>query len=414
MDSKRLFSIFLIVFIGLLGFSIILPLLPYYAETFGANSAVIGLLVASYAAAQLIGAPVLGRLSDRYGRRPILIVSTLGTLISLVIIGLAHSLWLLFLSRMIDGLTGGNISVAQAYITDVTDTKNRSRGLGLIGAAFGLGFIFGPAAGGFLSQWSYAVPAFAAAGLTLVALLLIIFWLPESLTPERRQLLQASGRASGPAINVRALIAALRRPKIGPLLHTRFFFALAFSTFQTIFALYALQRFNLSAQSTGYVLTYVGVLSVFVQGFLIGRLTARFSEIYLILASTVLMAAASLGWAFTPSIPVLLIVLAPMSLAGGVLNTVINSAITQTAPPVEAGGLLGLSTSLESLTRVIAPSLGGLMLQGIGPAAPGLFMAVVLFWLSTYVWRTLVRTARSAANIHPFDEAEQPDCAEAN
>ncbi len=406
MDKKRLLSIFLIVFISLLGFSIILPLLPYYAEAFGANSILIGLLVASYAAAQLIGAPILGRLSDRYGRRPILIVSTLGTLISLVMIGLAHNIWMLFASRMLDGLTGGNISVAQAYITDVTDAKNRARGLGLIGAAFGLGFIFGPAAGGFMSRWGYSLPAFVAAGMTLISLLMIIFWLSESLTPERRQELQSSDRRSGPSINLRALAEALRRPKIGPLLHTRFFFAMAFSTFQTIFALYALQRFGLSAQSTGFVLTYVGVLSVIVQGFLIGRLTARFSETFLILASTGLMALASVGWAFAPSVIALLIVLAPMALAGGTLNTIINSAITQSAPPVEAGGLLGLSTSLESLTRVISPSLGGVLLQSIGPAAPGLFMALILFWLTTYVWRNLMRPALAAGGSSVF-QAEQ-------
>ncbi len=409
MDKKRLLSIFLIVFISLLGFSIILPLLPYYAETFGANSFVTGLLVASYAAAQLIGAPILGRLSDRFGRRPILIVSTLGTLISLVMIGLAQNLWMLFLSRMLDGLTGGNISVAQAYITDVTDAKNRARGLGLIGAAFGLGFIFGPAAGGFMSQWGYSVPAFAAAGITLIALLMVIIWLPESLTPERRQKLETTGRKTGPSINAKALLEALRRPEVGPLLHTRFFFALAFSTFQTIFALYALQRFGLSAQSTGFVLTYVGVLSVFVQGFLIGKLTARYSETFLILISTALMAVASLGWAFAPSVPALLIVLAPIALAGGTLNTIINSALTQAAPPVESGGLLGLSTSLESLTRVVSPSLGGLLLQSIGPAAPGLFMAIILFWLVTYIWRNLMRPALSAAGGWSAMRAEQAD-----
>ncbi len=409
MDKKRLLSIFLIVFIGLLGFSIILPLLPYYAETFGANPVLIGLLVASYAAAQLIGAPILGRLSDRFGRRPILIVSTFGTLISLVMIGLAQNIWMLFLSRILDGLTGGNISVAQAYITDVTDAKNRARGLGLIGAAFGLGFIFGPAAGGFMSRWGYALPAFAAAGITLISLIMVIFWLPESLSPERRQMLQSPGKKVAPPINTRALLDALRRPKIGPLLHTRFFFAMAFSTFQTIFALYALQRFGLSAQSTGFVLTYVGVLSVIVQGFLIGRLTARYSETFLILASTGLMAISSVGWAFAPSVTVLLIVLAPMALAGGTLNTVINSAITQTAPPVEAGGLLGLSTSLESLTRVISPSLGGVLLQTIGPAAPGLFMAVILFWLSAYVWRNLMRPAFIAAGGRAALRAEQPE-----
>ncbi len=393
MDKKPLFAIFLVVFIGLLGFSIILPLLPYYAQTFGANPVLIGLLVASYAAAQLISAPILGRLSDRYGRRPILIVSTIGTFLSLIMIALAGNLWILFASRILDGLTGGNISVAQAYITDVTDARNRSRGLGLIGAAFGLGFIFGPALGGFLSQWGYALPAYAAAGLTMVSLVLILFWLPETLSGDRKIQI-ASTTAKQPAISLNALITALRRQDVGPLLHTRFFFSLAFSTFQGIFSLYTLVRFNLSAQNTGYVLTYVGVLSVIVQGFLVGRLAARFDERKLIFSSVVLMVIGCLGWALAPSLAVLLIALAPLSLAGGTLNTVINSAISQSAPTVEAGGLLGISASLESLTRVIAPSLSGLMLAKFSPSAPGIFSALILAWLATYTWRFLIRDPR--------------------
>jgi len=153
MKNKPLASIFLIVFIDLLGFGLILPLLPYYAESFGASDTVVGFLVASYAAAQLVGAPLLGRLSDRFGRRPILLVSLLGTLLSFLLLGFAKTLWVLFAARIFDGITGGNISVAQAYISDVTDEKSRAKGLGMIGAAFGLGFIFGPATGGFLSQW---------------------------------------------------------------------------------------------------------------------------------------------------------------------------------------------------------------------------------------------------------------------
>jgi DHA1 family tetracycline resistance protein-like MFS transporter len=384
MGNKRLLALFLVVFIGLLGFSIILPLLPYIAQTYGADPFTVGVLVASYAAAQLIGAPILGRLSDRFGRRPILFISVLGTLISLIMIALSHSLWFLFASRMLDGLTGGNISVAQAYITDVTDVKNRARGLGLIGAAFGLGFIFGPVSGGLLSQWGYALPAFVAAALTLVSLVMIAVWLPESLPLEKRVVKQKIM----PPLNFKSMTNALRRPKIGPLLQIRFLFAMAFSTFQTIFSLYALKRFNLTAQDTGYVLTYVGLLSVFVQGFMIGKLSARFSEESLILVSTALMTVGCLGWALAPSVPILLVAMLPIAMAGGTLNTVINSALTHAAPQVEAGGLLGLSTSLESLTRVISPSLGGLLMQKISPAAPGFFTALIMALVTYYVWKS--------------------------
>ena len=197
MKNTRLLTIFLIVFIDLLGFSLILPLLPYYAESYGATPTVVGLLVASYAAAQLFGAPLLGRLSDRFGRRPVLLLSVAGTSAGFLLLGFADPLgrWLaglvapnaanafiiglLFLSRILDGLTGGNITVAQAYITDVTDEQNRAKGLGLIGAAFGLGFIIGPAAGGALSRFGYNLPAFVAAGVSLINFLMILTLLPE-------------------------------------------------------------------------------------------------------------------------------------------------------------------------------------------------------------------------------------------
>src|SRR5512141_1669343 len=236
MKNRLLFSIILVVFIDLLGFSLILPLLPYYAETFKANNFVTGLLVASYAAAQLVGAPLLGRLSDRYGRRPVLIASIFGTFIGFLMLGFARTLAMLFAARMLDGLTGGNLSIAQAYISDVTEAKDRSKGLGLIGAAFGLGFIIGPVTGGFLSQWGYSVPAFVAAALSFTNLILIYAWLPESLTTEKR----ANMTEKRPAVSLRALLKALQRPFTGSLLTTRFFFGLAFAIFQTIFSLYTL------------------------------------------------------------------------------------------------------------------------------------------------------------------------------
>ena len=385
MKNKPLASIFLIVFIDLLGFGLILPLLPYYAETFGASDTVVGLLVASYAAAQLIGAPILGRLSDRFGRRPILLLSLFGTLLGFLLLGFANALWILFAARILDGLTGGNISVAQAYISDVTDAKNRAKGLGLIGAAFGLGFIIGPASGGVLSQWGYDLPAFVAAGLVSINLLMVALWLPESLPPEKRE----TAASRRPAVTFSALVEALKRPSSGPLLITRFFFGLAFSTFQTIFALYALRRFNLDATQTGFILTYVGVLAAVVQGVLVGRLSQRFRDDMLIFACTGLMALSLLGWALAPSLTMLLIILAPTAFAGGILNTVLSSALTKVVQPQEIGGILGLSASIESATRVIAPTLGGILLGRIGTWAPGTFGAILLAGLFFYVWNKI-------------------------
>lgn len=385
MQRNQLSAIFIVVFVDLLGFSLILPLLPYYAETFGASPTVVGLLVASYALAQLIGAPVLGRLSDRYGRRPVLLLSILGTFIGFLLLGFASTLWMLFASRLIDGLTGGNISVAQAYITDVTDAKNRARGLGLIGTAFGLGFIIGPAIGGLLSTWGYTIPALVAAALSFLNLLAVFIWLPESLTEERRAAL-----AQRPAFTSQALVETLRRPRIGSLLTMRFFFGLAFSTFQTIFTLFAQYRLGLTAQTTGYVLAYVGLLLVLVQGVAVGWMTTRLSEIRLIFTSAILMVASLLAWAFTPNLIVFLLIMAPLALASGTLNIVLTSALTKSVYAEEVGGTLGLSASLESLTRVIAPSTGGFLLERLGTWAPGVFSALVMVWVVSFVWWGLI------------------------
>jgi DHA1 family tetracycline resistance protein-like MFS transporter len=408
MKNSRLFTIFLIVFIDLLGFSLILPLLPYYAETYGANATVVGLLVASYAAAQLIGAPLLGRLSDRYGRRPILLLSVAGTFVGFLLLGFADPLGrflsgiiapnsvnvpilgILFISRILDGLTGGNITVAQAYITDVTDEQSRSKGLGLIGAAFGLGFIIGPAAGGALSKWGYSLPAFVAAAVSFLNFILILFVLAESLPADQRKHGLAERR---PPFSLNALLLALKRPKIGPLLYVRFFYGLAFATFQTIFALYA-QEIGLSSQTTGFVLAYVGILSVVVQGGLIGPLTRRFRENALLISGLWVMTFALLAWAFTYRLWLLLLVLLPLAFSGGVLNTVIQSAITKSVGREEVGGILGIATSLEAVTRVIAPSAGGLLLQSIGIWAPGIFSAILMALSVLIAYYRIITPAR--------------------
>lgn len=419
MKNKRLVPIFIVVFVDLLGFSLILPLLPYYAESYGASASLVGFLVATYAAASLFGAPLLGRLSDKFGRRPVLLISVIGTMLGFLLLGFADPIgrtiagWfpfasantvilgVLFLSRFLDGMTGGNISVAQAYISDVTDAKNRAKGMGLIGAAFGLGFIIGPAVGGFLSTWSYSTPAFAAAGLALINIVSIYFWLPESLTDSQRKDARDSKR---PGFTVQALIQALKRPIVGPLLVVRFFFGLAFATFQTIFALYAQYKLSLTPQSVGYILAYVGVLSVLVQGVGIGLLTRRFTENQLIITGLWLMTAGLLGWAFTPNLIVLLIVMLPLALAGGVLNTVINSAISKAVNVDEIGGTLGISASLESVTRVIAPTIGGCLLQQFGTWAPGIFSALIMSYALWLAYQRIIKVKSTNMEITPGED----------
>ena len=416
---NRLVLLFGFVFIDLLGYSLFLPLLPFYVADLGGTPALVGVLVASNALAQFFGGPIIGRLSDRFGRRPLLILSISGTLASFLLLGLseplgallaglspesisvgAGALLMLFVSRILDGLLGGDVALARAYITDVTDEQNRAKGLGLIGAAFGMGFIIGPAMGGTLANWDYAVSAFAAAGLSRYAvpafvavllsalnLLAVVLLLPESLPPNRREELASSPRS---AFNARCLWKCISRPRFGTLLRVRFLYSVAFTIFTANFALYAQYQLRLTDRATSYILTYVGILVVLVQGIAIGRLSARYTERRLIFVGVSILGMTLLAWALVPSLWPLMLVLTAFPLAGGVLNTVTNSAITKSVYAEEVGGALGLSSSLDSMARVIAPAMGGFLLQQWGGGSLGLAGAVIMAFVVFHVWRRLI------------------------
>jgi DHA1 family tetracycline resistance protein-like MFS transporter len=419
MKTGRLINIFLVVFVDMLGFGLILPLVPYYAETFGATPLVIGLIVASFAAGSLVGAPLMGRLSDRYGRRPILLLSVAGSFIGYLLLGFAQPIGaflsnlvpthplntfvigILFISRMVDGFTGGNITVAQAYISDNTDERNRTQGLGIIGSAFGLGFIIGPLVGGLLSHWGYNIPAFAAASMSLVNMISIFFFLPESLTRERQA---ANQQQKQPAFTLNALMAALNRPKIGPLLLVRFFLMLAFAMFQSVFALFAQHRLSLSSESTGFVLTYVGFYSVLVQGVGIGLLTKRFNDRTIIITALGLMFLGLVGWSITPDLPIMLLVLLPLFGGAWIVNTVVTSGITKVVEPEEIGGMLGVSNALESISRVISPAIGGFLFGSIGMWAPGVFSAIMILWGVWLAYRQIL-LEKEPEVVTPVEEA---------
>lgn len=357
--ASPLLPIFLIVFVGLFGFGIILPLLPLYAAEFGASPFVAGVLLASYSLMQLIATPYLGALSDRIGRRPVLIISQVGTVLSFGLLGFANSLPLLFLARILDGISGGNISTAQAVISDITDERDRAKAYGLIGAAFGLGFILGPAIGGILSQGgNYHLPAFVAAGISCVSLLLTLFLLPESLPPEKRNVYRRPR-----VIDIEGLSQAFRIEQLGLLLVIFFLFNLSQAGFQGLFALFNQQKFGFGAAETGYMLGYVGMLGILVQGGGIGPLVRKYGERRTLQVGLGLGALGFIWAGFVTQWQGLLLALIPIAFGFGVASPTANSLITRESPPEERGRLIGLSQSMAALARVLGPLISGWALE---------------------------------------------------
>lgn len=433
LDFKKVLPIFVIVLIDLLGLTIIIPLMPLYATALQANAFLIGLLGAAYPIMQFVGAPLLGRLSDRYGRRPVLLISQVGTLIGFIILGFANSLWILFLARLVDGLSGANISTAQAAIADSTNEKTRTQGLGLIGAAFGLGFVIGPVIAFVslaLSGNNYRVPALVAAAFSLISILLTNFWFEETLPVEKRG--QATGNKT---FSFQALIRALTHPAVGLLLVLMFAQQIAFGGFEQLISLFTLNRLGLNASGNAVIFVFVGIIVVAVQGGFIGPWSRKLGDRRLITMGLALLAVGLVLMAFTPpqavpwysrekisaeltasgnfrthenpttnSLPValpddsnrgwlglgwILLAMIPTSIGGGVLQPSINSLITKRIEKNEVGGTLGISSALLSGANAIAPVLGGALFYWLGAPAPfllggllmALLMGVALMWI---------------------------------
>ncbi len=348
--------IFTIVVIDLVGFGIVIPVLPLYAERFGASPLTIGFLLGVYSAMQAIFAPILGKLSDRFGRRPVLFLSLLGTAGGFVLMGLANSLPLLFLARIIDGVTGGNISTAQAYIADVTPPEQRSRGMGLIGAAFGLGFIIGPAVGGLLSRISLQAPFLFAAALALTNAVALIFLLPESLTPEAR-----AARRRGPAEVTP--IGEQEKKRLFRIMATYFIATTSFSLLTATYALFTARRFGLAAEQNGYIFAGQGLLGALVQGVLLGWLVKRFQDKWLVLAGASALALGLFSLPLSTAVPMLCVATACIGVGHGLMASPLNGLASKAVGPDKQGQVLGALQSTASMARIVGPVLGGALLQ---------------------------------------------------
>lgn len=355
-----LFPIFLIVLVDVFGFTLVLPLLPFYAEKLGASALDVGFLTASFAACQLVTGPILGRISDRVGRRPTLLVSQAGTFLGFLILALAGNLWMLFLSRIMDGLTAGNLSIAQAYISDVTTPENRTRAFGLIGIAFGAGFLFGPAISGFLSQYGYHWPAIAAMALSATSIVGTWFLLREAKpTPEARE----ASAARAPGSRFEQFTKYFSRPLPRRRLAEFFAFSLSFSTLIGGLALYLERQFDFDATHVGYIFAFSGLVGGVIQGGLLGRLVKMFGEERL---ATIGFVAMMLGYVFLGWIgvvPVLLVMVAIASFGSAVTRPTITTLITKSVGRKEQGVVLGVSQSLASVSQIIGPIIAGWLIE---------------------------------------------------
>lgn len=369
-SRRRAFTtVFVTILLDLIGFGMILPLLPFYAQELHATPAQIGLLFSSYSLTQLLFSPLLGRLSDRVGRRPVLLVSICGSAAAHLMFALAGSFWMLVVARSLAGVAAANYSIAQAYMADVSTSQDRSKAMGLVGAAFGVGFVLGPALGGMLARIGHQAVPLTAAGLSAINFLIALVWLPESLPVEVRQRSQAR-----PWIDPSGLVRVWRNVPLRGLMLLFFLVMFCFSLFEATLALYCQQRFGFGASETSWLFVYVGIVLVVVQGALIGRLVKRFGERRLILSGIALMALGLAVLPAGPSLGVLLASLLLLALGSGMHNPSTLGLLSQLTDEGSQGGTIGLSRSFGALARTLGPAAGTWIFGAAGSSWP--------FWMA--------------------------------
>ncbi|MEM9274338.1 MAG: MFS transporter [Cyanobacteria bacterium P01_F01_bin.143] len=392
-NNKLMFLLFLTVFVDTIGFGIIIPLLPFYAEHFGASPAIITLLFSCYSLMQFMFAPLWGSLSDRVGRRPILLLSLGGSCLSYLWCGLATSLWMLFAARLLAGFMGGTIVTAQAYVSDITTPENRTKGMGMIGASLGLGFTLGPAIGGFLAggleQVNYQLPLLAASGLSFLGFIFAFFSLPKSGKP------QSEKQSKTVSISQRflELIGILQLPLVNVLIGIFFLSILGLLGAQTTLALWLERQFSWGPQQTGYLLMFCGVVGTILQGGLIGILSRNFGEINLLVSGICLLGMGLLLVPFSTSLVLLLGAMSLLTIGECLAQTTIRSLLSQLVKTNETGKILGIAQSGGSLAAIIGPSLGGLAFVSMGKDYP-FFNGAVLMLISIILCLSVIKKIR--------------------
>ncbi len=376
MKDKRLGIIFLTVFMDLVGFGIIIPLNPYLAKHFGASPLEVGLLMSVYSLMQFIFAPIWGQLSDRYGRRPIILVSLLGSAIAHTGFGLAPSLTFLMIARGFAGLFGGNISTAMAYIADITESKDRSKGMGLIGAAFGMGFLLGPFIGGISAHWmeNPSAPAFVAGAICFVNFLLAIRYLPESL----KRIETASEKKS----RFKKIFAAFKTPVLGTMIFLVFVNTVAMALIEASLFLFVQEKFQWTLAEASWGFAYIGLILVFTQGYLIRKWMPKYGERNLLFVGLVLSAAAFFVMGMANTIPLMAVAVTLLGLGNGLATPSLNGSVSLLSGAEVQGNNIGVSQSLSAIARIIGPAAGGYLYQIDQPLPFKMAAAVVLIAFS--------------------------------
>lgn len=386
---RALTTVFVTILLDLIGFGMILPSLPYYAQELHATPAKIGLLFSSYSLAQLLFAPMLGRLSDRIGRRPVLLATICGSVAGHLIFAFAHSFPILVVARSLAGVAAANYSIAQAYMADVSAAEDRAKAMGLVGAAFGIGFVLGPALGGILADLGPRAVPLTAAGLSAINFVSALLWLPESLSPEVR----ARSRAPWSWLDLPSLGRVWNNPPLRGLMLLFFLVMFCFAVFEATLALYCQNRFGFGRATTSYLFAYVGVVLVVVQGGLLGRLVKKFGERRLILAGIGLMAA---GMATLPAAPtpvVLAACLTLLAIGSGVHNPSTLGLLSRITDEGSQGGTIGISRSFGALARTLGPATGTWIFGAAGASWPFWTAGALMLLAFLVAWGVLSRVA---------------------
>ncbi|MBT9314066.1 MFS transporter [Leptothoe spongobia] len=374
-----LFFIFITVLINRFGLTILIPVMPFLVDQFRSDALTLGLLTASFSIAQFIATPATGVISDRFGRRPVMLICVLGTALSLLMFGWAGALWVLFLSRILDGLTGGTDSTALAYIADTSAPEDRGKNFGLTGAAFGLGFILGPALGGILANVYLTLPVFFAAGLAFFNLALGYFTLPESLKKENRESFEL-----GDLNPFYQILKLVKNHRIQGLVWGNFIFNLAFIGFTSTFVLFLFRKFNWTPLESGVIFVFLGVTSTFIQGFLIRKILPRWGEATVTVSGLICVSLSMLMIALIQPnsslvYPLLYTSMAFLSIGMGFFTPAIRGLISNQVSDKEQGKTIGGNQGLKSLATILGPILAGLSFDYIGTWAPfGIGSALIL------------------------------------